>query len=191
MIRVNLLPEEFRVVKKDPQHLRYLAYGVLGIGLFLLITAGLFVDFLIVSNKNAQIEREWKNIQPQFDELNKLRSEVEGNLRKEKDFVEQFITSDRPLTHLLTWASELLPETCWLQEMQLTRKKNGGDFLLKGLAFPSKENTSIAQIENYLQGIKEKMPDVKLSLMTTRQQMEGTDLTQFTANYRWGEGGKK
>ena len=68
----------------------------------------------------------------------------------------------------------------------MERKQDGGRLFIKGLSLPSKEKSSIEAIEIYLHQLKEKIPDANLSLTTTRQTIEGTELTQFTANFAWG-----
>lgn len=191
MIKVNLLPEEFRIIHKDVDHGKYYKYALIGGGLFLLATVFLFIDFLFSYSRYSKIQKEWHVIEPQAQELNDLRSDVEGDLKKEKDFVEQFVVTKRPLTSIMMWCSEILPESAWLTELQLKLDKDTGRLLVKGLALPSKEISSIGIIEKFLQELKRKMPDSSLSLMTTRQQMENTDLTQFTANFSWGEKAEK
>ena len=100
--------------------------------------------------------------------------------------MEQYVTTQRPLTHKLSWVSEFLPETAWLLEVKLERKGNSENFFIKGVALPSKTNSSIAQIETYLHDLKNKMAGANLSLTTTRQKLEGVDVTQFVANFQWG-----
>ena len=189
MIAINLLPDEFRAVERKTLKLPFLKYAVIGGVIFSLITAGLYVDFLAASIKLGRIQKEWEKIQPQFQVLNQLRGEVEGTLKQEKDFMQTFVTSQRSLTRLIMWVSELLPETAWLVEIQMERAGEGDHFLVKGLSLPTKEKSSIEQIEIFLQRMKEKLPDAKLSLTTTRQTLEGVELTQFVANFDWGIAG--
>ena len=187
MIQVNLLPEEFRVVEKKQMDLPILKIGIAAAALFVLLTIFFYIDFVFVSAKLHKIEVGWKKIQPEFVALNKLQSEVDNTLKQEKDFMEKFVTAQKPLTILLMWASEFLPPSTWLIELELKREGEGSQFLVKGLCLPSKSRSSIEQIEDYLQHLKEQMPDAALSLTTTRQKSEGVELTQFTASFVWGK----
>lgn len=186
MIQINLLPEEFRVVEKKGSQIPYATLGLLAAALFAILTAFFYLDFVLVSGKLRKMEGNWKEIQPEFMALNQLKSEVDGSLKEEKEFMEKFVTTQRPLTYLWMWTSEFLPGTAWLIEIDLTREEGVSHFLIKGLCLPSKERSSIEQIEQYLQLLKEKMPDADLSLTTTRQKTEGVELTQFIANFSWG-----
>ena len=186
MITINLLPEELRTHEKKIGKIPGLEIG-LGLGaLFLIVTAFFYVDLIGSKHKLKKLETEWAAIQPHYQRLNQLQQEVETVLKPEKAFLEQFVTTQTPLTHRLTWVSEFLPGTAWLTEIKLEHKAEEGEsFFIKGLALPSKEKSSIAQIETYLNDLKKKMADANLSLTTTRQKLEGVDLTQFVANFQW------
>ncbi len=186
MITVNLLPQEFRVQPKSTKHLHYLKLAVAFGILFALLTVYFYIDLLFANAKLKKIQAQWEKIQPQSAELKKLQDTVENTLKPEKIFLESFVTSQRPLTSFMIWASELLPDNIWLKEFQMERKQDGGLFFLKGLALPSKEKSSIEAIEIYLHHLKEKVPEANLSLTTTRQILEEKELTQFLANFKWG-----
>ncbi len=186
MITINLLPDEFRVKAKTSIKIPGLQIGI-GAGLILaLVTAIFYVDFLMVTSRYGKMNKKWKEIQPEYQALTQLQNEVDGKLKQEKIFMENFVTSQNALTHLLTWSSEYLPEAAWLTEIKLQRKGEGGVFLLKGLALSIAKQSSIEQIETYLHEFKRKMPDANLSLTTTRQTLEGIELTQFISNFEWG-----
>lgn len=186
MITINLLPEEFRIRPKSKTSVSYLKISaVLGV-LFFLLTAYFYTDFLRAQEKLKKVQAQWAALQPQMAELKKLEEEVEKKLKPEKVFLESFVTVKRPLTFLMGWASEVLPESIWLTELQMEREGEGGHFLIKGLAFSSKEKSSIDAIEIYLHRLREKIPESDLSLTTTRQTLEGRELTQFTAHFDWG-----
>ena len=186
MITINLLPEEFRTQPKSETSVSYLKIAaVFGVLIFFL-NAYFYADFLKAKGELKKVQAQWAALQPQAAELKKLEEEVEKNLKPEKDFLENFVTVKRPLTSLMGWTSEVLPESLWLTELQMEREGEGGYFLIKGLALSSKEKSSIDAIEIYLHRLKEKMPDSNLSLTTTRQTLEGRELTQFTAHFDWG-----
>ena len=190
MITINLLPQEFRIQAKSEHSLPYLKIAAVCGILFSLVTVYFYVDLLVAKAQLKKIRGEWSQIQPKSAELKKLEDEVEKTLKPEKVFLESFVTAQRPLTSFLVWAGELLPETVWLTEFQMERKGEGGRLFIKGLALPSKEKSSIEAIEIYLHQLKEKIVDGNLSLTTTRQTLEGKELTQFLANFEWGHKSK-
>lgn len=185
MIQINLLPEEFRLLENKKLDLPYLQYAILGGVLFALITLILFIDFLIVSVKLGGINKKWSIVQPQFQILNQLQAEVEGTLKKEKEFIEGYVTTQTFYTQIFMAASEYLPEATWLTEMKMDRTVGGGAFLLKGLVIPVKGKSSIEIIEKYVNEVKNKIPESALRLTTARQTVEKVDLTEFVANYTW------
>lgn len=186
MITINLLPEELRAGGKKMARIPALKIG-LGAGILVLVLTFVgYIDLIGSKNRLKKLENEWFSIQPQSQALGQLQQEVETVLKPEKAFWEQFVTARTPLTHKLTWVSEFLPPTAWLLEIKMERKGNSENFFVKGLALPAKTKSSIAQIETYLHDLKDKMPDANLSLTTTRQKFEETELTQFVANFQWG-----
>lgn len=186
MISVNLLPQEFQLEKKTTSNVpvRKIAIGIGG--LFAVLTLIFYVDFWLSFSRLKKIESEWNKVAPEALILKQLQSEVEGPLKQERDFMAQFVTTDRPLTSILMWLSQFLPETAWLIEIKLEREGDASHLLVKGASLPSKEKSSIEQIETYLHQLKEKMPDGKLSLTTTRQMAGQVELTQFTALFDFG-----
>ena len=186
MITINLLPEEFRPQIKSEKKVSYVRLAAVFGALFALLTVYLYADLLVANGQLKKVQAEWSKIQPQSVELKQLENDVEKVQRPEKVFLESFVTAQRPLTFFMVWVSEFLPEGIWLTEFQMERKQDGGHLFIKGLALPSKEKSSIESIELYLNQMKMKIPDANLSLTTTRQMVEGRELTQFAANFDWG-----
>lgn len=185
MITINLLPQEFRVQPKSESNIPYVKIAIAAAVVFALLTLYLYGDLLFARTQLKKVQAEWAKVQPESLELKKLEDEVEKTLRPEKIFLESFVTAQKPLTLFMRWVSEFLPDSVWLTEFRMERKQDGGHFFIKGLALPSKEKSSIEAIEIYLHQLKEKIPEAHLSLTTTRQTLEGTELTQFTANFSW------
>ncbi len=185
MISINLLPEEFRVQEKTTANLPLLKIAAVSGALFLLLTGFFYIDFLSASAKLKKTEKEWQRVEPESEKLKLLQQEVETVLQPERNFLSGFVTTEKPLTYFLAWTSEFLPKSAWLTEVQMTRRGEGGDFQVKGFALPSKEKSSIEEIETFLHHLKEKMPEADLSLTTTRQTVYKTEVTQFIANFEW------
>ncbi len=186
MIAINLLPEELRIKEKKIPKIPALKIAA-GVGVvFVLLTLIFYIDFLMAKSKLGKLEKEWQTIQPQHQKLISLEQEVETKLKPENQFLNRFVTADRPLTHMMNWANEFLPSTMWLIEFKLERVGEGGKLFVKGLALPSKDKSSIEFIETYVHQLKEKITNANLSLTTTRQKIKNVELTQFIATYDWG-----
>lgn len=186
MIQINLLPDEFRVKHRTLPNVPTIKLAIAGGVLLVLLTTYFYIDFMIASSSLKKIEAEWDKISPEAVILQQLQGEVEGALKQEKEFLERFATSPQPLTSILQWVSEFLPENSWLIEIKMEQDSKGSHFLLRGLSLASKGRSSIESIEGYLHQLKEKMPDSRLSLTTTRETQEQIELTQFTALFDFG-----
>ena len=185
MIRINLLPEEFRVAPKRAEKIPLVKVAIAIGVVFAVLTAFFYIDYLLALTQRNQVQSRWEQVQPETLSLNQLRSEVEGTLKPEKDFFEQYVDTATSLTNLMMWVSQYLPETAWLTELKLEYGEKGAEFLVKGLCFSTKEKSSIEQVENYTQQLKAKIPSANLNLTTTRQELEGNQLTQFAILFNW------
>jgi len=188
MIKINLLPEEFREKEqKSSREIPILKIGIGAAALLAILTIWFYIDFLLSSSRLRELETKWKAVQPEALVLSQLKQEVEAVLKSERDFLAAHVANEEPLTHKLMWLSEFLPEMAWLSEIKLQNDLEGHTLMVKGLCLPSREKTSIQNIEDYLHQIKGKMPEVKLSLTTSRQIVEDTELTQFIALFDLGK----
>ena len=190
MIRINLLPAEFRIVekKRGPAFQTSLPVFKIGVGtgvFIILLTVFFYVDFLFSSAKLGKLNSKWEQIQPQALKLNQLRAQVEEVLKPERDFILQYIQTPKPLTYLLMWASEFLPENAWLTELKLEHDDKGTHFLVRGLCLSTKDKSSIEQIEMFIQSLKAKLDTSQINLTTTRQNIKDIQLAQFTSIFTW------
>ncbi|MBI3306215.1 MAG: hypothetical protein HYZ84_00210 [Candidatus Omnitrophica bacterium] len=185
MIRVNLLPEEFRIAEKKKPPIPYVKIAV-GVGVLFVVLTGIFyLDYLVALAQRGQVQKQWLKIQPEALSLNQLRNDVEGVLKPEKEFFEKYVDTSTSLTNLMMWISQFLPETAWLTELKLEYNEKEVEFLVKGLCISTKDNSSIEQIEKYTQQLNSKIPYAMLNLTTTRQEFEGQQLTQFIIQFSW------
>lgn len=189
MITINLLPQEFRIQEKKSTKVPVIPIAIASGIILAAITLFFYADYWSAKSKLAEINKEWQFVQPQSVRLQALQQEVENKLKPENVFLNSFVTADKPLTYMLTWASEFLPSTSWLTEFKLDRVGEGGRLYLKGLTLPSKEKSSIEFIEVYLHELKKKIPDANLSLTTSRQRIKEVEVTQFIATFEWGNPG--
>lgn len=192
MIAINLLPEELRAKeKKITTEIPKKKLIIGAVVFFALLTAGLFWDYHASVSKLHKIEKQWAEVQPQAQVLNQLENEILNILSPEKKFLARFVTAERPLTYVLEWLSEFLPASAWLIQIRMENSPQKNNLVIRGLALPMKEVSSIEAIELYLNELKKKMPAASLSLTTARQFQEGVEVTQFTAIFEWPLGDKK
>ncbi len=183
MLQINLLPEEFRIKRKSTQEVPYIKIGI-GVGvLFTILTVWFYIDYQAASGELKKMNAKWTTLQPQSAQLKALETEVESTLKPERDFLTKYVTTPKPLTYILVWFSELLPDTAWLTEVKMEQKEGKQNFFVKGLVVPSKTQSSIEVIEAFIHKLNEKLPEAKLSLTTTRQKIEQIEVTQFIANF--------
>lgn len=185
MISINLLPEEFRVQEKTTTKIPVFKIAIAVGGLFSVLTLFFYIDFWSKHIQLSKLNKEWRTVEPQSQQLKKLEQDVENNLKPENIFLKRFATSVQPLTSILGWLNEYLPAATWLTQVQMDRDGDGGKLVVKGLTLPTKEKSSIETIEIYLNALKAKMPEANLSLTTSRQQIKDTEVTQFVATFDW------
>jgi len=192
MIEINLLPEELRIKEKVPQKEVPVLKIAIGAGVFFVLLSILFYfDYLGAKSKLKKTNAQWVVVQPQSAVLNNLQVEVETLLKTERDFLDRFVAAELPLTFVLQWISDFLPEKAWLTGVRLENNSEKHNLVIRGLCLPSKDTSSIEFIETYLHHLKEKMPEARLSLTTARQMQENLELTQFTAIFEWPSAGGK
>ena len=188
MLTINLLPEELRVRKKSSVQLPYLKYAVIGAAVFLLVTVSFYFDYLAAVREFLEVEKTWKTIQPQSQQLKSLETEVETVIKPERNFLSKHVVTGRPMTGFMISLSVLLPETAWLTEVKMEQKEGNQNLFVKGVVLPSKTSSGIEAVEKYVHELQLKVPEAKLSLTTTRQKISNLEVTQFIANFDWKSG---
>jgi Tfp pilus assembly protein PilN len=186
MIEINLLPEEFKSTRKRGNQPPYIVISAVVAGIFVLASSVMYFDFLKQKNELQQITRQWEMSQPEYKILQQLQTDLEGAVRSEREFMMRFVTTQRPLYITLMWLSECLPSNAWLTDLRLERGLDGEALYIRGQVIPSGKKTSIEQIEAYLQALKIKMPDARITLSTSRQEIDRVDVTQFVTQFMWG-----
>ena len=187
MIKINLLPEDLRKRKKNTTRVPYVPFVILGGVLFLLMTCFFYVDYLNARAAYNRVRQEWVRLNPLMGQLKALEKKSDIEMRGEKDFLEKNVLNTEPLIRILSWTSEFLPPKGWLTQLRFDRVGEGCQLTLQGVVLPSRTQTSIEQIEAYLQKLKAKLPpQATLQLMTSKEVKEKVEGTAFTANFDWG-----
>ena len=111
---------------------------------------------------------------------------MESGSKAERQFLENYVISPFPNTLILSALSELLPDPLWLVELKIVRQPKSNLLLIKGVSQSMREESSVQTIEEYLRALKEKFPANTDLVLTTSRQREGTtELTLFTAVFKW------
>lgn len=186
MILINLLPKELNSVKPGlpPLAVRRVGTGITVV--FSVLTLFFYFQYLHQLKIHAEFRRHWASLEHTVRQVAQVKAELEGGVKTEKDFIEKYVVPQLKFTTLFSSAGEHLPESAWLVELQLERAEKGNVLVLKGVALPSRKETSIQEIEKYLKTLRDELPPgTNLLLTTSRQQKEKLELTQFTAVFKW------
>lgn len=187
MIQINLLPKEFRRERTSPilliqqkKHGRILGF------VFLLLTLLFYIQYHMNLGKLRALREEWASLQGDVGRVTGLKNQIDSGGKKEKQFLEDYVTSPFPATAILSAVSTFLPDSIWLVELKISRRPNENTFLVKGFSLPKQKHSGIQDIEAYLRALKEGFPpETDLLLTTSRQVKEEMELTLFTAVFKW------
>ena len=187
MIRINLLPPELCKTKTSFLFPFLKKKFFIGAGSFLAgLTFIFYVQYQVSSRTLKNFQSHWVFLQKDIQRVSDLQSKLESGSKKEKEFLERYVTSPLPLTVILNAINQFLPDSMWLIEMKVTRKPQENNLLLKGFSVPTNRSSSIQDIEKYLRDLKAVFPSqTELILTTSRQTKEDAELTLFTAVFKW------
>jgi len=187
MIKINLLPQELRKAKKSVNRIPYVPLAIMGGVLFLLLTLFFYSDYLHARSAYEDVHKEWLRLNPLMGQLKALEKKIEIEMKGEKEFLEKSVLNTESITQVLSWVSEFLPPKGWLTELLAERVGEGFRLTLKGVVLPSRTQTGIEQIEEYLQKLKKKFPaKATLMLTTFKQPASKGEGTAFSADFEWG-----
>ncbi len=187
MIKINLLPRELPQGTKTSSRFPYIPLAILAGTLFLLLTFFFYGDYLKGRAAYKRVQKEWMPLSPRMGQLKTLEKKIEIEMRGENDFLRKNVLNTESVTRILSWASEFLPPKGWLTELKAERDGEGCRLTLRGVVLPSRTQTGIEQIEEFLQKLKTKLPSETVFMLTTSKEIkEKVDGTAFTANLDWG-----
>ena len=187
MILINLVPAEFKVLtQKKSSLILNSKTAKLGGAFFAVLTLFFYVKYLAGVHQVKKLRAEWATIQQEAFRADQIRVEMENGVKAERIFLEQYVASHFLVTTALNAISQSLPGSIWLLELKVTRESKGTSLLIKGVALPSREQSSVEEIGKYLRDLKAAFPvNTELILTTSRQQREKAELTLFTAIFNW------
>ena len=187
MIKINLLPQELRKKKTNAMRIPYGPLVILAGVLFLLMTFFFYGDYLRARSAYKSVQKEWARLNPSMAQLKTLETQVEVEMKGEKDFLEKNVLNTESMTRILFWVSEFLPPKGWLTELKAEREGEGCRLTLKGVVLASRTQTGIEQIEEYFQKLRTKLPpQTSVAVATSKGANEKTEETIFVAQLEWG-----
>lgn len=187
MIKINLLPLEFRREKTNAIRIPYIPLAILAGVLFLLMTFFFYGDYLKARSAYKNVQKEWTRLNPFMPQLKALETKVEVEMKGEKDFLEKRVLNKESITRILSWASEFLPQKGWLTGLKAERSGDGCRLTLRGVVLASRTQTGIEQIEEYFLKLKAKLPPQTSVVLATSKEGKGkTGGTAFVAQLDWG-----
>ena len=199
MIKINLLPPAFRVVKKkkvapsptsantqrdSKERIKKLAL-IGAAGLFVLYSVYLDFDYFQLKQKMKTLGSEMVLVQPQMQSLKALEQQVTETLVPERDFLMRHVLSKAPVTVVLQKMSTALPDGIWLENLIFNNFGQERSFSIRGSAINLENKTNIEQIEEYLQQLKTIIPNAQFTYSTSKQVVDNAPVTIFNAEYKW------
>jgi len=186
MITINLLPEEYREVKRPSSALPYISLAIQAGALFLLLTLFFYADYLKARRAYDSVYAEWIQFGPQMRQLKELEKMVEVDMKAEKDFLVTTVLNTDPVTRVLQAVSDHLPPHGWLTELKIERAGGGGKLNMQGIVLSAGAKTGIEQIESFFQEVKARFPKADVTLTTSKVKDPKIAGTSFSTTITWG-----
>jgi hypothetical protein len=197
MIRVNMLPEQWRIKKRD---FNFPVFPIL------IVVFGLwFIAYLIIVlnvNTNRQIVKEMDQA---LAVVNVKSSQAQDILKKLKglnnvieNVVYKALVPRYSVTNIMDVINANIPDGMWLTELNLFSDEEGRKLRLRGFVKPIADETMIAVIGEMNNVLKENLENVAkrtvpaieasaaaseaidFSLTTKRRQAEKIEITEFS-----------
>ena len=187
MITINLLPTELRSKGAPSPLFIHRKKILIGCGAaFVVLTLAFYLQYQLGLQALKNLQSRWLSLQKDVKRISELQLHIESGSKKEKEFLERYVTSPFPVTSILNAVNKFLPDSVWLIELKIARQPQESTLLLKGLSLPSSRRLGIQDIEQYLREMKAIFPPrTEVVLTTSRQVKENRELTLFTAIFKW------
>lgn len=187
MILINLLPSEFKAqTQKKPALTLDSKAAKIGGAFLVALTLFFYVKYLMGVGEVKKLRGQWTAIQQEALHADQISVELESGVKSERLFLDQYVVSPFLVTTALNAVSRSLPASIWLVELKMSREARGSSLLVKGVSLPSREKSSVEEVEKYLRDLKAALPaNTELVLTTSRQQKEKRELTLFSAIFNW------
>lgn len=198
MIKINLLPIEFRQVEVKRKSFNLQTIFIASFFICLLIALIQIFVFIGVRSRLNQLNLDAaKFLEPskQSDELNQ---NINSKLLPQKKFLESNILPSFLVAELMNVLSDALPESLWLSDLTIRRERDMVRLELTGYSRITSKQIAVAQIQEYVNLAKEKMEavfqknlkddktqiEVKAVLTTSLKEFSGVEVMQFSSSFR-------
>jgi Tfp pilus assembly protein PilN len=207
MIKINLLPEEYRLVETrkrsfSPQKILFSAF-------FFVLVASLYQFFVYANIRQRihQLDLETAQLSEPSKEVEQLDQAINTKLVPEKSFLNQYVVPNFLVAEVLNVLSDALPESVWLSELNIRRDDGGIRLDVTGYSRITSKQIAVAQIQEYMNSVKTKLEEfflekdpasaekkqdkdkiffkeVKAILTTNLREISGAEAMQFTASFQ-------
>lgn len=197
MIRINLLPSEFRIAEIKTPRFPLQATVIVVLFIFLFVSLIQFFFFLGVRKKLRNLNAEMTQLSTPGQEANKLDLTIGTKLAPEKYFLDQYVLPTFLMAEVLNILSDLLPDNIWLSNLVLKREQGTIRLDLTGYSRITYQQIAAAQIQEYINAVKsqvekviqksqpEMKQEVKAVLTTNLQRdVSGSDAMQFAVSFK-------
>ncbi len=200
MIRINLLPVEFRQVevKQNKFSPQVILLSVLFI--CLLVALCQFFSYAGVRKKIHQSDAEMTQLTEPSKESDQLDQAINGKLLPEKRFFNQYVMSNYLVAEVMNELSDNLPDSVWLADLRFHREREALHLDLTGYSRITSKQIAVAQIQEYVNLIKGKMEEilrkgskeqekaapqeVKVVLTTNLREISSMEAMQFAVSFK-------
>ncbi|MFC1809595.1 hypothetical protein ACFL3D_05710 [Candidatus Omnitrophota bacterium] len=197
MIKVNLLPENLRLKKRD------FNFPIFPVLFFLFIF--LFIVYLVIVfniRGNRQIVHEMDQSLAAVQSKSIASEQTAAELTKLNDFIDNVVykslISRYSLAMIMDTINEKIPEGVWLTELSFFRDEEGEKLRVRGFVKPIYSETMITVLGRLNNGLKEyfesiigvstqdgvSQKQIDFSLMTKRRQAEKIEITEFSTLFK-------
>ncbi|PIQ87244.1 MAG: hypothetical protein COV74_01610 [Candidatus Omnitrophica bacterium CG11_big_fil_rev_8_21_14_0_20_45_26] len=197
MIKVNLLPIEFRQVEVKQSRVKPQT-ALLAI-FFLLLAVALIqlFSYVTVQQKVHRFESEMEVLKAPSAKSDSLTTAIKSKLEPEIAFFRRHVLANVLVAEILNSASDLLPEGMWLSDIRLNRGGEAVVLEMTGYAKLTTKQIAVAQIQEYVNKLKaqletmlnegvsdNRMQEVKITLSTNLREVSSSEVMQFAVNFQ-------
>ena len=160
MILINLLPQELRIKEIKKINIPYRPIAFVIFLIFLLLSLYNLFLFIRVREQYRNFSRQWKTLEPRSNEADLLERELGATIVTEVDFYDGSVDPPLETARILNLVSDLIPESAWLTQLDFKRDNKDIQLVLNGLAKVSGKGSKLIEIQNFANGLKDKMEEL-------------------------------
>ena len=201
MILINLLPSELRVKETRKINIPYRPIAVVIFSIFVVIALYNLFLFIRIHEQHRGLLKQWKGLEERSKQAEVLERELGATIATEVDFYDNLVDPPLETAQVLNFVSDLIPDGVWLTQLDFKRQNKELHLQLNGLSRTSGRATKLVEIQNFANGLKDKMEEtfgvasqanpsmkkkIKAVVSTSSQRGEGeeAEVTQFTVSLK-------